>query len=94
MASSKKLSFHQGYRNWFQSYRYGKQMSIPIFILDFEPDSHWEDQYEGYSEYEEDNFKRKSRLINGIQIYFLDEKNIKRKAFLRHEPYFYLITSS
>ncbi|UCG02066.1 MAG: hypothetical protein JSW11_21040 [Candidatus Heimdallarchaeota archaeon] len=83
-------SFHAGYRSWFQPFRYNERERIPIFILDYETHSQWEDTYETNPQYENRKFN-KSQLINGIQIYFLDEDHQKRKAFLRHEPYFFLL---
>ncbi len=83
-------SFHAGYRSWFQPFRYNEREKIPIFILDYETHSQWEDAYEPYPQYEDREYS-KSKLINGIQIYFLDEEHRKRKAFLRHEPYYFLL---
>ena len=83
-------SFHSGYRNWFRPYIYNERVKIPIFVLDYETSSHWEDISDTYSQYENREYHN-SKLINGIQIYFLDEDHQKRKAFLRHEPYFYLL---
>ncbi|MHA2303874.1 MAG: 3'-5' exonuclease [Candidatus Hodarchaeales archaeon] len=78
-----------GYRDWFESFLYNQRKKMPIFILDYETHSLWEETYDSYDEVENQN--RKSKLINGIQIYFLDEEHQKRKAFLRHSPYFFLL---
>ncbi len=80
-----------GYRKWFESFLYNQRQSMPIFILDYETHSIWEDTYDSYDDFEDQNEKRKSKQINGIQIYFLDEEHKKRKAFLRHSPYFFLL---
>ncbi|MFW9906100.1 MAG: 3'-5' exonuclease, partial [Candidatus Thorarchaeota archaeon] len=88
--SRRSRSFHIGYRSWFRPFRYNERELIPIFILDYETHSQWEDAYESYPQYEDGEYT-KSKLVNGIQIYFLDEDHQKRKAFLRHEPYFYLL---
>jgi len=89
--SDRSSYFNTGYRDWFQSFRYKKRLSIPIFILDYETHSLWEETYESYDDFENQDTKRGSNLVNGIQIYFLDENQEKRKAFLRHSPYFYLL---
>ncbi|MHA2243589.1 MAG: 3'-5' exonuclease [Candidatus Hodarchaeales archaeon] len=86
----RRMAFYPGYRSWFNPFRYNQRLKIFIFILDYETQSQWEDTYESYSQYENRD-QKKPKLINGIQIYFLDEDNRKRKAFLRHEPYFYLL---
>ena len=83
-------TFHPGYRSWFQPFRYNEREKIPIFILDYETHSQWEDTYDSVSQYEDTEYS-KAKLINGIQIYFLDEDHKKRKAFLRHEPYYFLL---
>lgn len=83
-------SFNPGYRSWFTPFRYNQRGQIPIFILDYETHSEWEDTYEEYPQYENREYG-KSTLINGIQIYFLDEEYQKHKAFLRHAPYYYLL---
>ena len=88
--SGRSRTFHTGYRSWFQPFRYNERETIPIFILDYETHSQWEDAYESYPQYEDREYT-KSRLVNGIQIYFLDEDHQKRKVFLRHEPYFFLM---
>ncbi|MFX0125888.1 MAG: 3'-5' exonuclease, partial [Candidatus Hodarchaeota archaeon] len=88
--SGQPRSFHTGYRSWFQPFRYNEREKIPIFILDYETHSQWEDAYDPYTQYENRDLN-KSKLINGIQIYFLDEDHQKRKAFLRHEPYYFLL---
>jgi DNA polymerase elongation subunit (family B) len=88
--SGRSRSFHAGYRSWFQPFRYNERERIPVFILDYETHSQWEDAYESNPQYEDREYS-KSKLINGIQIYFLDEDHQKRKAFLRHEPYFFLL---
>lgn len=79
-----------GYRSWFKPFRYNQRLKIPIFILDYETHSQWEDLSEDYSQYENEE-KIKSKLVNGIQIFFLDEDRNKHRAFLRHAPYFYLL---
>ncbi|MFX0206480.1 MAG: 3'-5' exonuclease, partial [Candidatus Hodarchaeota archaeon] len=73
-----------------QPFRYNEREQIPIFILDYETHSQWEHAYESYPQYEDREYT-KSKLVNGIQIYFLNEDHQKRKAFLRHEPYFFLL---
>ncbi len=78
---SRQQFSYAGYRSWFQSFLYNQRINIPIFILDFETHSYWEDTYEN----------QRSKLVNGIEIYFLDENQQKRKAFLKHEPYYYLL---
>ncbi|MFX1282471.1 MAG: 3'-5' exonuclease [Promethearchaeota archaeon] len=83
-------TFYQGYRSWFQPFRYNEREKIPIFVLDYETHSQWEDTHDYTSQYEDREYS-KTKLINGIQIYFLDEDYKKRKAFLRHEPYYYLL---
>ncbi|MHA1512764.1 MAG: 3'-5' exonuclease [Candidatus Hodarchaeales archaeon] len=91
-SSEKHRTFNPGYRSWFQSFHYNQRVTLPIFILDFESSSKREEEYESYSD--EDNYSEmgKSRkIINGIQIYFLDEQKNKRTSFLRHDPYFYLL---
>ena len=88
--SGQSRSFHAGYRSWFQPFRYNEREQIPIFILDYETHSQWEDAYESYPQYGDREYS-KSKLVNGIQIYFLDEDHQKRKAFLRHEPYYFLL---
>ncbi|MHA2292922.1 MAG: 3'-5' exonuclease [Candidatus Hodarchaeales archaeon] len=87
---SRKTTSYSGYRSWFQSFLYNQQENIPIFILDYETHSQWEDVNDEYSGYENSEHS-KSKLINGIQIYFLDENHTKRKAFLEHEPYFFAL---
>lgn len=86
----RRKAFYLGYRSWFKPFRYNQRDKIPIFILDYETHSQWEDAYESYSQYENRD-QNKAKLINGIQIYFLDEDYKKRKAFLRHDPYYYLL---
>jgi len=89
--SERKSYFNTGYRDWFKSFRYKKRLGIPIFILDYETHSLWEETFESYDDFENQNTNRRSNLVNGIQIFFLDEKHEKRKAFLRHSPYFFLL---
>ena len=88
--SGQSWTFHSGYRSWFQPFRYNEREKIPIFILDYETHSQWEDAYDSYPQYEDRHYS-KSKIVNGIQIYFLDENHQKRKVFLRHEPYFFLL---
>jgi DNA polymerase elongation subunit (family B) len=94
-SSENRRTFNQGYRSWFKSFHYKQQKTIPIFILDFETSSRRDEEDE--PDFDEDNYSEmgKSRkIINGIQIYFLDEEKIKRTSFLRHDPYFYLLLES
>ena len=67
----RRKDFYPGYRSWFKPFRYNQRVKIPIFILDYETHSQWEDAYESYSQYENRD-QHKAKLINGIQIYFLD----------------------
>lgn len=91
MSSSGQRTFNVGYRSWFRPFRYNQKVTIPIFILDYETASFWEEQYDDYLDHEKERVQANTQLINGIQVYFLDENLQKRKAFLGHEPYFYLL---
>jgi DNA polymerase elongation subunit (family B) len=93
MASSGQgKTFLTGYRKWFQSFRYNQSENLPIFILDYEPTSKKEEIDGNYSELGESlDYQNKSVTINGIKVYFLDDKHVKRTAFLRHAPYFFLL---
>ena len=94
-SSEKRRTFSPGYRSWFQAFQYNQRITLPIFILDFESSSRREEEYDTYSD--EDNYSetgKSQRIINGIQIYFLDEQKKKRTSFLRHNPYFYLLLKS
>ncbi len=92
MASSQRRNeTFLGYRSWFDAFRFNERISLPIFILDYQTSSFWKENEETINEYETDQNHSRSMLINGIQIFFLDENHQKRKAFLRHEPYFYLL---
>ena len=92
----KKSTSNLGYRSWFNSYTNKERGEFLIFILDYETDSKDEEtdrlNYNNleYADYENE-FRSRSRRINGVQVYFLDENHEKRKAFLHHEPYFYLL---
>ena len=46
-----------------------------IFILNFESKTYY----------------NQGETVNGIMIYFKDDKDKKRKVFLRHDPYFYVL---
>ena len=81
MSKSRSEPSYAGYRSWFHSFLYNQRVNTPIFILDFETHSQWTDSYDN----------QESKLVNGIQIYFLDENHKKHKAFLKHEPYYYLL---
>ncbi|MFW9778618.1 MAG: 3'-5' exonuclease [Candidatus Heimdallarchaeota archaeon] len=91
-SASRDSSSFQGYRSWFKPFRYRQRTRTPIFVLDFESDSKWEESHiaEFYDSDSPETGGRGNR-INGIQIYFLDQDHVKRKAFLRHSPYFYLL---
>ncbi|MFX0067212.1 MAG: 3'-5' exonuclease, partial [Candidatus Hermodarchaeota archaeon] len=91
MSSSGQKTFNVGYRSWFQPFRYNQRVNLPIFVLDYETASFWEEQYDDYLDHENKGIQANTQLVNGIQVYFLDENLQKRKAFLRHEPYFYLL---
>ena len=93
MASSgQRKSYNPGYRSWFRSYRFNQKVNTSLFILDFEATSRKEENDGSYTESNSYvNTKEKSKNINGIQIFFLDEKHDKRSVFLRHDPYYYLL---
>ncbi|MHA1971797.1 MAG: 3'-5' exonuclease [Candidatus Hodarchaeales archaeon] len=85
-------SLNTGYRSWFSSYRIQERGEFYIFILDYETSSMYEDDYDTVNY---DSSERvQSKRINGILVYFLDEHKQKRKAFLRHDPYFYLLVEN
>ncbi|MFW9855614.1 MAG: 3'-5' exonuclease [Candidatus Thorarchaeota archaeon] len=91
-SASRDSSSFPGYRSWFKPFRYRQRVRTPIFILDFEPDSKWEEsQNTGFYDQDSPETGARGNRINGIQIYFLDQDHVKRKAFLRHSPYFYLL---
>lgn len=90
MVLPSRKTFNIGYRSWFKPFLYNQRVKTPIFILDYETHSQWEDSDSGYSEYENRELNNR-KLINGIQIYFLDGDQQKHKAFLRHAPYYYLL---
>ncbi len=96
MSSSKKRrTFNPGYRSWFESFQYNQRLTLPIFILDFESSSRREEESESYSDEDDYSEMGKNRkIINGVQIYFLDEQKNKCTSFLRHEPYFYFLLES
>ncbi|MFX0086111.1 MAG: 3'-5' exonuclease, partial [Candidatus Hodarchaeota archaeon] len=89
--SDRYTVYNTGYRDWFESFLYKQRKDISIFILDYETHSLWGETYDSYDEFEKQDEYYRSNIINGIQIYFLDEKLKKRKAFLRHSPYFFLL---
>ncbi|MHA2239946.1 MAG: 3'-5' exonuclease, partial [Candidatus Hodarchaeales archaeon] len=93
MASSgRRKDYFQGYRSWFRRYRFNQRVNTSLFILDFEATSRKEERYDSYAatdSYAES--KEKTKIINGIQIYFIDEEHNKRSVFLRHDPYYYLL---
>ncbi|MHA2204017.1 MAG: hypothetical protein ACW991_10050, partial [Candidatus Hodarchaeales archaeon] len=61
--SGRSRSFHAGYRSWFQPFRYNERVKTPIFILDYETHSQWEDTYDTSPQYEDREYS-KSKLIN------------------------------
>ena len=84
MAIKQKNETYDGYRSWFEAFRFNQRLTLPIFILDYETSSFWKKNNEEYSEYNNDQYQARSKLINGIQVYFIDENHKKRKAFLQH----------
>ncbi|MHA2094976.1 MAG: 3'-5' exonuclease, partial [Candidatus Hodarchaeales archaeon] len=96
MASSgQDRAVSYGYRSWFRPYRYNQQVDLPIFILDFEATSRKDETYESSFDSDESfHSGGNQRTINGVQVYFLDEGQNKRSAFLQHAPYFYLLLKS
>lgn len=87
---SRNFRSNTGYRSWFQPFRFNQRKSLSIFVLDFETHSFREEEFEDSFDFEEGMTQARTKLVNGIQIYFLDSKHQKHRAFLRHEPYFYL----
>lgn len=91
-----KITSNLGYRSWFASYTNKERGEFLIFILDYETDSkddetnHLDDNTLESPDYENE-YRRRSKRVNGVQVYFLDENHEKHKAFLRHDPYFYLL---
>jgi DNA polymerase elongation subunit (family B) len=93
MASSgQRKNYNPGYRSWFRPYEFNQRVTTSLFILDFEATSRREEISDSYEESDSYvNTQEKSKNVNGIQIFFIDEKHNKRRVFLRHDPYYYLL---